>query len=209
MSAPDWLRPLIDATADLTADELSRFAPPDDGGRQSAVLILFGEQEGRPDVLLIKRAADMRSHAGQPAFPGGAEDENDDGPVAAALREANEETGVEPAGVEVLRILPQLWLPPTGFVVTPVLAWWRTPVPVRVQAPAEVESVHRVLIGDLADPVNRVRVRHPSGYIGPGFEVQGMLVWGFTALLLDQVLRLGGWERAWHPGRVVDIGWLG
>jgi hypothetical protein len=54
-----------------------------------------------------------------------------------------------------------------------------------------------------------VSVRHPSGYIGPGFTVRGMLVWGFTALLLDRILALAGWERTWDSGRIVDIGWTG
>ena len=92
------------------------------------MLILFGESDGQPDVLLIERAHDMRSHAGQPAFPGGGVDDTDDGPIGAALREASEETGLDPDGVEVAGpVLPDLWVPPSGFVVTPVLAWWRQP----------------------------------------------------------------------------------
>lgn len=203
---PDWLMPLVDATRSLDGSELSRFLPPDDTGRQSAVLILFGDG---PDVLLIQRAADMRSHAGQPAFPGGALDPQDEGPVAAALREAQEETGLNPAGVDIIHTLPQLWLPPSNFVVTPVLGYWRQPCEVTAVDPAEVESVHRVLLSELTDPANRVRVRHPSGYIGSGFEVRGMLVWGFTAGLLDRLLALAGWERPWNPKRIVDIGWTG
>lgn len=203
---PEWLAPLVEATRNLDGAQLSRFLPPDDSGRQSAVLILFGDG---PDVLLIQRAADMRSHAGQPAFPGGAIDPGDDGPVAAALREAHEETGLDPAGVEVLHELPQLWLPPSNFVVTPVLGYWRHPSPVAAGDPAEVESVHRVLLDDLTDPANRVRVRHPSGYIGSGFTVEGMLVWGFTAGLLDRIITLAGWEKPWEPGRIVEIGWTG
>lgn len=203
---PEWLMPLVDATRGLDGSELSRFLPPDDTGRQSAVLILFGDG---PDVLLIQRAADMRSHAGQPAFPGGALDPQDDGPVAAALREAQEETGLDPAGVDIIHTLPQLWLPPSNFVVTPVLGYWRQPCEVTAVDPAEVESVHRVLLSELTDPANRVRVRHPSGYIGSGFEVRGMLVWGFTAGLLDRLLALAGWERPWNPKRIVDIGWTG
>lgn len=204
---PRWLRQLVSATQDLDSDQFSAFAPPDDSGRQSAVLILFGEGEAGPDVLLIQRAPDMRSHAGQPAFPGGAEDPEDDGPVGAALREAQEETGLRPEGVDVLRCLPQVWLPPSGFVVTPVLGWWREPSPVSAMDPAEVAAVSRVPLAELTDPGNRVNVRHPSGYIGPGFTVREMLVWGFTALLLDRILVLGEWERPWDPGRIVDIGW--
>jgi 8-oxo-dGTP pyrophosphatase MutT (NUDIX family) len=151
----------------------------------------------------------MRSHAGQPAFPGGALDPEDDGPVAAALREAQEETGLDPAGVKILHALPELWLPPSNFVVTPVLAYWRVPSEVAAVDPAEVESVHRVALAELTDPANRVRVRHPSGYIGVGFRVRGMLVWGFTAGLLDRIIALAGWERAWDAGRIVDIGWTG
>lgn len=203
---PDWLAPLVEATRNLDGTELSRFLPPDDSGRQSAVLILFGDG---PDVLLIERAPDMRSHAGQPAFPGGALDPGDAGPVAAALREAHEETGLDPAGVQVIHELPQLWLPPSNYVVTPVLAYWRAPSPVRAMDPAEVASVHRVPLADLIDPANRVKVRHPSGYVGDGFTVQGMLVWGFTAGLLDRIIALAGWERPWQTGRIVDIGWTG
>ncbi len=208
MSVPDWLQPLIAATADLSGEALTRFAPPDDGGRRSAVLILFGEDDHGPDILLIQRASDMRSHAGQPAFPGGAEDD-EEGAVAAALREGQEETGLDPVGVEVIRTLPDVWLPPSGFVVTPVLAWWEKPSPVSVMDPAEVSEVHRVPLAELTDPDNRVSVRHPSGYIGPGFTVRGMLVWGFTALLLDRILALADWERPWDTGRIVDIGWTG
>lgn len=203
---PGWLQPLVDATRDLDGTQLSPFLPPDDSGRQSAVLILFGDG---PDVLLIQRAADMRSHAGQPAFPGGALDPTDNGPVDAALREAREETGLDPAGVQVLHTLPQLWLPPSNFVVTPVLGYWRTPSEVDAVDPAEVESVHRVPVDELTDPANRVRVRHPSGYIGVGFQVRGMLVWGFTAGLLDRIIALAGWERSWDTRRIVEIGWTG
>ena len=173
------------------------------------MLVLFGEGDQGPDVLLIQRAPDMRSHAGQPAFPGGAEDPQDGGPVGAALREAQEETGLDPAGVEVIHTLPELWLPPTGFVVTPVLAWWEHDSPVSVMDPAEVAQVHRVPLSELTDPQRRVSVRHPTGYVGPGFTVRGMLVWGFTALLLDRIIALAGWERPWDSGRIVDIGWTG
>ena len=195
---------LAGALPHVRLEQLSAARPPADGPRRrAAVLVLFGQDDvtGGPDLLLIERAATMRSHAGQPAFPGGAVDPGDDGPVAAALREAQEEVGLEPATVHVLGTLPDLWLPPSGFVVTPVVGWWREPHPVRVVDAAEVAAVARVPLSRLTDPEHRVRVRHPSGWVGPAFDTGGMLVWGFTAGVLDALLRLGGWERPWDRGR--------
>jgi 8-oxo-dGTP pyrophosphatase MutT (NUDIX family) len=212
---PSWLRPLVEAAAAARPEQLSRFLPPQEGGRQSAVLMLFGNGAAGPalagsdvppgDVLLIERAHEMRSHAGQVAFPGGGLDPQDEGAVAAALREAQEETGLDPRGVDVLGELPALFLPASGYVVTPVLAWWRDPSPVSVVDPREVASVHRVPLRELLDPANRLQVAHPSGYVGPAFEVAGLLVWGFTAGLLDRLMRLAGWERAWDRGRREDL----
>lgn len=210
-SLPAWLQPLADAAVDVRPEQLSRFLPPPQGGRQSAVLILFGGAGGSgidgsgidgADVLLIERAHGIRSHAGQVAFPGGAVDPGDEGVVEAALREAVEETGLDPAGVEVFGTLPALFLPVSDFVVTPVLAWWREPSPVGVVDPAEVASVHRVPLADLLDPAGRLMVAHPLGHVGPAFAVAGLLVWGFTAGLLDRMLRLAGWERPWDRDRV-------
>lgn len=204
---PRWLDPVVAAARTVQADELTRFVPPHEEGRHSAVLILFGEhgRDGLHDLLMIQRARTMRSHAGQPAFPGGGVDEADAGAIAAALREAHEETGLDPAGVEVFGTLPDLWVPVSNYVVTPVLAWWRAPSPVHAAAPGEVASVHRIAIHELVDPANRCRVQHPSGFVGPGFRVDGMLVWGFTAGLIDGLLRLAGWEQPWDTGAVVDL----
>jgi 8-oxo-dGTP pyrophosphatase MutT (NUDIX family) len=191
---PGWLQPLVGALAEVR--EHGNQQPPD-GARESAVLMLLGDG---PELLLIERAATLRHHPGQPAFPGGSVDPDDGGPVGAALREATEEVGVDPAGVQVIGTLPPLYIRASDFAVTPVLAWWRTPSPVRVVDTAEVARVVRVPVAELADPANRVRVQHPSGRTGPGFEVAGMLVWGFTAGLIDRLLALAGWARPWVPG---------
>jgi len=208
MSAPipDWLMPVVKVARTVRAEQLSQFIPPDDhDGREGAVLILFGEGDLGPDLLLIERAHDMRSHAGQPAFPGGAIDPGDEGAIAAALREANEETGLDPSGIEVIAALPALWLPPSNFAVTPVVGWWHTPSPVRAADPREVASVERVSVAELVNPANRVMVRHPSGYMGAGFDVRGLLVWGFTAGLISRLFALAGWEQPWDHERVVDL----
>ena len=200
-TVPSWLQPLVDALPDVRPEQLSRFLPPEEGGRRSAVLILFGEGPAGPDLLFIERAATLRAHAGQPAFPGGAIDDTDASPTAAALREAQEEVGLDPAAVDVVGTLPDLWLPPSGFVVTPVLGWWRDPHDVGVVDVAEVAAVVRVPIAELVDPANRLSVTHPSGWIGPAFDVGGLLVWGFTAGLTDRLLALGGWEQPWDRSR--------
>ena len=215
---PGWLHPLADAVASITPSEqyLGRRhlrRPSSQGGepRRSAVLILLADSLPHgPDVLITERAATLRSHAGQAAFPGGRIDPLDgvqygEGPVAAALREAREEAAVDPAGVRVFGELPELYLPPSDFLVTPVLAWWHTPNEAEVASPAEVAAVCRVPIQELVDPANRVRVHHPSGYQGPAFVVDELLVWGFTAGVLDAVLRLAGWELPWEPAEVLDI----
>lgn len=202
---PRWLGSMMTALRNVSGEDLSMFLPPPEGGRAGAVLVLFGETDRGRDLLIIERAANLRSHAGQPAFPGGSVDDSDADVVAAALREAHEETGLDPCGVTVFGTLPDIWLPPSGFVVTPVLAWWSTPSPVWARDLAEVASVHRVLIEDLLNPANRVEVVHPIGYVGEGFEVNGLLVWGFTGLLISRIFDAAGWTIQWDRSRRITI----
>jgi hypothetical protein len=132
-------------------------------------------------------------------------DADDDGPVDAALREAAEETRVDPAGVDVVAVLPDLYISRTGYRVSPVLAWWRKPVPVAPGDPAEVAAVARVCVADLADPACRLMIRYPSGQAGPAFQAGEMLIWGFTAFVIDRLLMLGGWEQPWDAENVTEL----
>ncbi len=200
---PAWLRDLARAAAGMEVPRIVR--PPAFGGRRSAVLVLFGDGPYGPDLLLIQRSEGLRRHAGQPAFPGGAIEDGDDGPVAAALREAAEETGLDPAGVDVLCTLPELFITRSGFRVVPVLGWWREPTAVRPVDTGEVAAVERVPVADLADPAHREMLRYPSGNTGPAFRIGSMVIWGFTALLVDRLLALAGWELPWDARTVGEL----
>ncbi|MGH3520025.1 MAG: NUDIX hydrolase [Haloechinothrix sp.] len=199
---PHWLRGLVDVAGQLDARTFTRYSPPPGTAtRPAAVLVLFGDGHGDsqgPDVLLLRRSEGLDSHPGQVAFPGGGAEEGDDGPVGTALREAEEETGLDPHGVLPVALLPELWVPVSGFAVTPVLAHWAKPTPVHAVDPAETATVARVPIEWLADPANRFQVsREDAGWRGPAFAVSSLFVWGFTAGLLSVLISLGGWEREW------------
>ncbi|QYJ03703.1 CoA pyrophosphatase [Nocardioides panacisoli] len=196
---PEWLHPVRDGAARIQGSDLTRFLPPEGSDpRRGSVLMLFGEDtdgEGGPDLLLTERAHDMRSHPGQVSFPGGKIDPGES-VVAAAVREAEEEIGVAPASVEVFAALPELWLPPSNFAVTPVIGWWRDPHPVTITSPEEVHEIHRVSLAELIDPDHRIQVRHPSGWVGPGFligEDKDVILWGFTGGIITRFLDFLGW----------------
>lgn len=222
MTRPGWVQEVAEATRTIRADQLSRFVPPAGASpRSGGVLMLFGEGEGAgegdgadtgPDLLLTERAHDLRSHPGQVSFPGGSADPGDHDVVATALREAQEETGLDPAGVEVLGRLPALWLPPSNFAVVTVVGWWRTPTPVAVVDPAEVRAVLRVPVSWLVDPDHRVTAVHASGRFGPAFLLAGptgqggepgeeLLLWGFTGGIVARFLDHLGWSVPWDEDR--------
>jgi 8-oxo-dGTP pyrophosphatase MutT (NUDIX family) len=178
---------------------------PGVGARAAAVLILIADGVSGPEILFVERPVTMRTHAAQIAFPGGAADPDDSDLADTALREAYEETGVDRDGIEVLGLLPPAHVAVSGFDVSGVVAWWRRPHPVVAVDPREVASVLVVPVARLVDPANRFLVRHPSGYVGPAFQVDDHVIWGLTAHLLDGVLNLGGWQRPWDERRSMEV----
>jgi 8-oxo-dGTP pyrophosphatase MutT (NUDIX family) len=203
---PNWLNKIAGLPKKFESDDFQfPLRGGDDSTRKSAVLILFSGEEEVPEVLITLRSSQMRSHAGQPSFPGGAIDLNDKDAITAALRESEEEVGLRSETVEVIGVLPELWLPPSNFHVSPVVAWWRDPHEIAPQSVEEVVRAENISLIDLADPANRAKVRHKSGYIGPAFNVAEMLIWGFTAGIIDRILFHSGYEREWDHEKIIEL----
>ncbi|MFT4157389.1 MAG: CoA pyrophosphatase [Microbacterium sp.] len=200
------------AAAKPSATWAARFPPTEDGAHAASVLVLFGRLDSIPartdmptvaaelDVLLQRRAATLSSHPGQVSFPGGRREEQDADAVATALREAREETGLDPDGVEVLATLSELPLAASNHLVTPVLAWWHSPSRVAAVDHTETVEVFRVPVARLLDPSVRFTstiTRMGRTWKGPAFDIDGTIVWGFTAMVLDGLFDAAGWTQPW------------
>jgi 8-oxo-dGTP pyrophosphatase MutT (NUDIX family) len=158
--------------------------------------------------LLTVRASTLRDHAGQAAFPGGASDPTDDGPLSTALREAHEETGIDLSRVHPLATLARTFIAPSQFEVVPILAYSPDPGPVAVVNETETAIVSRVPVRAFINPANRLMVyRGDLGHrwAGPAFLLNQMLVWGFTGQVISAVLDVAGWAMPWDIDDVREL----
>src|SRR5919198_362014 len=184
-------------------EKLEFSSPADPRGVPAAGLLALSPVDGAddPGLILVRRPDSMRTHAGQVGLPGGAVEPGDPDGVAAALREAEEEVGLDPAGVRVLGSLDRTYLPVSNFDVLPVVGLWDGAGELRA-SPAEVAGILHPTLRQLADPANHgvlpfsriipeaeFRRREVPDLLGPVFWVDGTLVWGFTAGLLAGFLR--------------------
>lgn len=229
-AAPAWLKPLVDnahavkrayrrrVPAELLAmvTAANAKAALTGGGRDAAVLVLFSgpqdsSSDGLPDdadLLVTVRASTLRHHAGQAAFPGGAADPGDEGPIHTALREAGEETGIDAGRLAPLATLEKMFIPPSGFHVVPVLAYSPDPGRVAVVDESETAIVARVPVRAFINPENRLMVYRKENtrrLAGPAFLLNEMLVWGFTGQVISAILDVAGWAQPWNTGDVREL----
>jgi 8-oxo-dGTP pyrophosphatase MutT (NUDIX family) len=165
----------------------------DSGGQPTPAAVLVGllERSGGPALLLTQRTDHLRDHAGQICFPGGRIEAGDAGPTAAALREAEEEIGLDPGRVGVLGELPT-YRTITGFRIHPVVGWVSPPFTPRPD-PHEVAEVFEVPLHFVLDPENHRRQSYRRGALTRGYYVlpyQGRFIWGATAGILVNLARV-------------------
>lgn len=164
---------------------------PDGGLGRAAVLVPLFEHDGEPHVLLTVRPGHLKRHAGQVSFPGGRVEEGE-APRAAALREAEEEIGLEPARVEVIGQLDETLVLVSGFRLTPWVGVVPYPYPY-VPHPGEVEAIVYVPLSALSRPgVHRTEHRDAYGerHLVHFYDLPGLTIWGATARILEQLMRV-------------------
>jgi 8-oxo-dGTP pyrophosphatase MutT (NUDIX family) len=162
---------------------------PGAGVTPAAVLVPVVERPS-PTVILTLRPETMRKHPGQISFPGGRIDPDDAGPVAAALREAEEEIGLPPAAVHVIGLADR-YRTVTGFEVTPVVGVVPPDLPITPQ-PGEVAAVFEAPLAYLLDPDNhRIREAEWRGRLRTYYEIQWgeRRIWGATAAMIVNLSR--------------------
>ena len=187
---PDWLDTIKTRVAQSSVRHLDPSSS--DALRPAAVLVLLTDNDNGPDILLTARAATLANYPGLLVFPGGSAETGDDGPAATALREAAEETGINPTRVHIIGSLPPLALPSTRFLVTPVVGWCTRGQLPDTLCPEEVTVAIRVPLHEFADLSGRVQRSPEAGTSAVRFIVDGTAVGPMTSIVIDALLDNGG-----------------
>ncbi|QJC21204.1 NUDIX hydrolase [Arcanobacterium buesumense] len=170
----------------------------------AAVLALL-DASVRPCLLVTVRATHMRTHAGQISLPGGGKN-NGETPTETALRETWEEVGILPADIEIRGQLSAFIAPRTGHKVIPIIGQLDKPhshYSLQLN-PSEVASAHWIALADLADRENRGTWQRVER-TGPGFQLDELMIWGFTAQIIDRLLAEVGAAQPWDVSRILAI----
>lgn len=161
--------------------------------RESAVLILLFPHEEELHLLLIKRAEDGHAHSGQISFPGGRKDSTDESLQATALREANEEVGINESKLKILGQLSPLYIPVSNFHVFPFVAYAeerleyyknQQEVAAIIEIPIEEIFSDKIkTIAKVTSPADKTFVRNVNAY-----QLEdGTIIWGATAMILSEL----------------------
>lgn len=164
---------------------------------QAAVLIAITKEDD-PKVLLTRRSKHLNQHAGEVSFPGGKRDPEDSSNIAVALREAHEETALNPYDVELIGDLPMLQSK-SGLTVKPVVGL----IPAQVELVAQPSEIDRIFFASLRELMETPTQPHAVQYqqqtlYFPSMHVEDEVVWGLTARMLVSLFKYGlKYDREW------------
>ncbi len=186
---PPLLRALTDVLSRRAKDYPEVNAPSK--RRAAGVLVLFYARQGELHVAFFKRTEKVPTHKGQVAFPGGSGEEKDSDLMATALREAQEELGIDPDRVVVLGPLKPFDTFVSNFVVSPYCGFLVDPDPVFTAQHFEVEEVYEIPLARLRDKRNRHRGKVPGFNVPfplPYYKIDDAIIWGATGGIVGELL---------------------
>ncbi len=156
----------------------------------SAVLILIYPEDGEPHTVLMLRNSYEGVHSGQVCFPGGAKEKNDQTIENTALREAQEEIGIDESKVKIIGKLSQVYIPPSGYLVQPFVGFtFEKPFfnPDKKEVEALIKTPLKILIDEKIIKTKNIKLS--NGFVmndTPYFNITGNTVWGATAMMLGE-----------------------
>jgi 8-oxo-dGTP pyrophosphatase MutT (NUDIX family) len=166
-----------------------------DDARQSSVLILLYPLADSIGLVLMLRPEYGGVHSGQISLPGGKREETDETLVSTALRESKEEIGVDPRQVQIIGQLTELYIPPSNFLVTPIVGYQATR-PEFTADPKEVSKIIEIRIDDLLDngniQVKNIKLNQGITVTAPVFMINDNTIWGATAMILSEFKQILG-----------------
>ncbi|MDL2314853.1 CoA pyrophosphatase [Bacteroidales bacterium OttesenSCG-928-C19] len=166
---------------------------PPENSRKAAVLIPLYFKDGELHTVFIKRPVYDGVHSGQIAFPGGKKEDFDKDYIDTAIREANEEIGIQPKDVYVLGALSELYIPPSNFLIRPVVAYIAKR-PDFVLQEDEVEEIIEVPVSHFYPVIKKEFIEINPGYsapfMAPCYKVKSIIIWGATAMVISEFINI-------------------
>jgi 8-oxo-dGTP pyrophosphatase MutT (NUDIX family) len=176
--------------APITRQKIKQIKPDSYSPRKSAVLILLYPTDNSINTILIQRPIYEGVHSGQIAFPGGKFEEIDITLENTALREANEEIGINTDGIQLIGSLSEVYISPSNFLVKPIIGYIEKLNPLKADNYEVNQIIHTDLFSLNKESIKGIKtIEHSNGFKikTPYYEIEGLTVWGATAMMISEL----------------------